>query len=398
MLIVIDTLRRDHVSAYGGSVSTPHIDSLAARGQLFENALSSYFQTTMSMASLFTGRTPSLETRQDATLPWNGRVWCGLARFAEAGEQRCVPEGVPTLAQAMRGAGYWTIGVASNDFLFEPAGFARGFDDWSELRSRLPPDHPLAGSAFGPQVEERHAARHVLDRVSRALARRRGDRFFLYVHFMEVHDHKPYAEGVEAADRAVGSLLELLEKEGLLEGAVVVLTADHGERLGEQSVVTGFPRHQGNPAFDPLLRVPLIVAPPVDVDTRQVLRSDDVFRLLLRIAGVESPAAADLERGELFVSEREYRTYRKGRWKSFTERGTGATLLVDLEADPGERRDASAEHPEVIREHRTRMAELTRSLAADRARIGSLTEDDRLRLRALGYLDDEPDEAGLTPR
>ena len=62
VLIVIDTLRRDALSCYGGSTPTPNIDGLAAQGQLFSNALGSFHQTTMSMGAMFTGRTPSLES------------------------------------------------------------------------------------------------------------------------------------------------------------------------------------------------------------------------------------------------------------------------------------------------------------------------------------------------
>ncbi len=67
VLVVVDTLRRDHVSVYGGKAFTPNIDRLAARGQVFTNAVSSFHQTTMSMGSLFTGRTPSLATGRAET-------------------------------------------------------------------------------------------------------------------------------------------------------------------------------------------------------------------------------------------------------------------------------------------------------------------------------------------
>ncbi len=157
ILIVIDTLRRDVVSAYGGDASTPHIDSLAQRGQLFTGAMASFHQTTMSMASLFTGRTPSIESADpSSTLSWNGDTWCGMARFADADrDAACIPEAVPTLAERMREAGYWTIGVTSNQFLYEPGGFSRGFDDWVEVGPRQearPRERPELGAlrAWGP--------------------------------------------------------------------------------------------------------------------------------------------------------------------------------------------------------------------------------------------------------
>jgi arylsulfatase A-like enzyme len=136
VLVVVDTLRRDHLSCYGGAVETPHIDGLAQRGRVFADALASFHQTSMSMAALFTGRTPSLESgAAGATLPWSGRTWCGMARFASSLEPGgpCLPRSLPTLGEAMREAGYETLGVSSNEFLFRPAGFARGFDAWVEV-------------------------------------------------------------------------------------------------------------------------------------------------------------------------------------------------------------------------------------------------------------------------
>ena len=83
ILVVVDTLRADHLSPYSAKVSTPNIQAFAERGQVFTNVVSSFHQTTMSMASLFTGRTPSLESgHSQKTLDWTGRNWCGMRRFA----------------------------------------------------------------------------------------------------------------------------------------------------------------------------------------------------------------------------------------------------------------------------------------------------------------------------
>jgi arylsulfatase A-like enzyme len=134
ILIVVDTLRRDHVWPYDPEAATPNIRRIAEKGRVFFNAQASFHQTTMSMAALFTGRTPSLETdARTRTLPWNGRNWCGLARFAGDEDDSCLPLGVATLAEDMRAEGLWTIGIASNVFLYRPAGFDRGFDDWVQL-------------------------------------------------------------------------------------------------------------------------------------------------------------------------------------------------------------------------------------------------------------------------
>jgi uncharacterized sulfatase len=396
ILIVIDTLRRDHLGVYGGSVPTPNIDALAARGQAFTNVVASFHQTSMSMGALFTGRTPSFES-DDATrtLSWNGHTWCGLARLAQApGSDPCIPPSVPTLAEALRETGYWTIGVASNQFLYEPSGFSRGFDDWVEVDERL----PVAGAASRRHQKDAYNSRTwrtVNQAVASALERRPNDRFFLYVHYVDVHDYRfqkmSYADAVKLMDMAIGELFAALERESLLDDAVVVLTSDHGERLGELHGNPGdLPNtfgHYGNPSFQENLRIPLIVAPARFDHPGKFLRSQDLFNLLLEIAGVPRAPALDTEPDELFVGELEYRTYRQGRWKSLVRRSDGLHLLYDLQLDPVEREDLAAREPDVVAAHRQRIDELSRSLVAKNVPKRELSKSERERLRALGYLE-----------
>jgi arylsulfatase A-like enzyme len=395
ILIVIDTLRRDHLGVYGAPAKTPNIDALAARGQAFTNVVSSFHQTSMSMGSLFTGRTPSLEAGDGRTLSWNGHTWCGLARLAAApGSDPCIPPSVPTLAEILRDAGWATIGVASNQFLYEPSGFSRGFDEWVEVDDRP----PVAGAASRRNLKDARQSRTwrpVNRAVTLALNRRKSDHFFLYVHYIDVHDYNfakiSYAEAVQLMDQGVGSLLEKLEAAGLLSDAVVVLTSDHGERLGELHGFEGeLPNtfgHFGNPSFQELLRIPLIIAPARFDHPGRFLRSQDLFGLLLQIAGVERAPASDVDSDELFIGELQYRTYRQGRWKSLLRRADGRHFLYDLEADPLEREDQHAQYPEVIAAHAARIAELSKQLAASSVPQRELSESERERLRTLGYLE-----------
>ena len=389
VLVVVDTLRADPLSPYGGSVPTPNIEALARRGQVFSHAVSSFHQTSMTMASLFTGRTPSLETGRPAdALDWTGRNWCGMRRFgSDAGDGACIPEGLPTLAAALRDAGYWTAGVATNAFLFRPSGYEVGFEGWAEVGD--PPRPEEFQVAPRPQAQDAEQANRA---AAGLLARRPSDRFFLYVHYMDVHDYEltgpSYAASVARVDRAVGELLGLLREHSLLDGSVVIVTSDHGERLGESHLVEGTTHHLGNPSFEELLRVPLIVAPPLPgVDSDAPLRSDDVHRLIRRIAGAPAGPAGDLEDGELFLSEAAWQTYRRGRWKSFRARSGEPLLLVDLDADPGERRDVASLHPEVAAEHARRIDDLTARLGAGDVPPSRLTPDEERRLRGLGYLE-----------
>ncbi len=399
LLIVVDTLRSDHLSVYGSEVQTPNIDALAARGQVFENLLASFHQTSMSMAAMFTGRTPSIESGDPREpLAWNSSTWCGLARFASgAPDETCIPRAVPTLAERLREAGYHTIGVASNQFLYEPSGFGRGFDDWTEVDRRKPIPGPPSREGVVNPLESRYW-RVVNQAVFEALERKPRGPTFLYVHYIDVHDHpfykqRSYAESVVVMDQAIGHLFEELEKRGFLEDAVVVLTSDHGERLGEDHAFPGeFPNtggHYGNPSFEEVLRVPLIVAPPLFQDTSGFLRTQDLFYLLQEIAGLAPQRAADTRPAELFVGELLFRTYREGRWKSTLRRSDGKAFLYDLETDPEELHDLSQQRRLMVLRHRMRLNELTQELRAERAPQAELSEEDKERLRILGYLDDE---------
>lgn len=406
VLIVVDTLRRDYLSCYGSTIPTPHIDALATRGQLFTNALSSYHATTMSMAALFTGQIPSISSGDpDRSLPVTGATWCGLSRFAERGSKdQCVPRGVPTLAEQLGAAGYWTVGVVSNSLLFRPYGYDRGFREWIQVGR--------------PWREPNHA-----DAVNQAvgdwLKRRPSDRFFLYVHYMDVHDRMPkgsvfdptlvdvetqvaaYGASVVATDTAVGQLLGTLEAAGLVEGAAIILTGDHGEALGETRTQRSVCGHSGNPSFEPVLRVPLIVVPETGDDATRLIRTDDVFRMIKRLAGLPTPKRGELAPDELLLEEVKFRTYRKGDWKSIWPRGNPIAfdrlpdnyfghltrpVLFNLANDPNETADMADHYPAILATHRKRIDELTQQLSARPVDSEGLSPLDRKRLQELGYL------------
>jgi arylsulfatase A-like enzyme len=379
-LFIVDTLRRDHVGAYSREIATPNIDRLASYGQIFTNASSSFHQTSMSMGALFSGRTPSIERGEGRVLPWNSETWCGLSRFSSSGDKACVPSGLDTLAERLRDGGYWTAGVVTNRFLFDPAGFSQGFDRWVEL----------------PTTGRLGFADHVHRAVAQVLEERETDRFFLYVHWIDVHQYgdgdgylpQNYRPAVEAFDAAFGRLLDHIESLGLLERALVVFTSDHGESLGERTAIRKARLHNGNPSFDPVLAVPLIAIPDLPADPQSLVRSQDVGGLILAAVGLTADASPPvLAEDELLVGERKFQTYRRGRFKTVRRRSGGPSYLFDLERDPGETRDVAAEHPDLMRRHEARIDELVRVLASDLAAESTSSEADRSALRALGYLE-----------
>jgi hypothetical protein len=390
ILVVVDTLRADHLGAYGGALEVPHFDGLAQRGQVFPNSLSSYHQTSMSMASVFTGLTPSLEGNDPPeALEWNRGNRCGMARFRKPGDEACLPSVLTTLAEDLSEAGYWTSGVTGNPLLFRPAGYDQGFEHWVEVG--IVPGGPLNNKSRAKHAHSR-AGDAINQAVVEALASRPNDHFFLYVHYLDVHDwyllgHK-YREAVEIQDAIFGELLALLDAHGLLEGTTVILTSDHGEELGEVHPVRPLPAHLGNPSYESVLRVPLVVAPPVFDDTAQWITGTDLRSLIRRLAGLE-PLERRSEADELFVSEVKYRTYREGRFKSMWPREGGAPLLLDLVGDPGETRSLTDERGDVLERHRDRLGELSRELGVSRDTPldDADREEDLRRLRVLGYIE-----------
>ncbi len=101
-------------------------------------------------------------------------------------------------------------------------------------------------------------------------------------------------------------------------------------------------------------------------------------------------AARDIATDEVFLAEQYYQIYRRGRWKSTRARHEGQMALFDLHEDPGETRSVAASHPDIVMQHRDRLAELTLSLAAsvaDDESDAELTQDEEDRLRALGYFE-----------
>jgi arylsulfatase A-like enzyme len=314
-----------------------------------------------------------------------GRSLCGLVRFFDAGrEPGCIPASVSTLAERLREAGYQTVGVVTNTLLFRPAGFDRGFDRWTEL-----PGEPAAGRG---RLRAPATSDVTQLAITQAAAQPEG-RTFLYVHYMDAHDYAlwdlTYRESVERADAAIGALIRDLDRTGWLANGLVIITSDHGQRLSESHLLPGTPGHLGNPSFEELLEIPIVVRPAIlPRGEHSPMRSEDLFRLITTAAGLQDLPRSDLAPDELFLTETRFRTYRRGQWKSFWNRADDRIALVDLATDPHETRDESNQHPEIVAEHRARMAELARSLAGARNLQPGPTALERERLEALGYLEE----------
>lgn len=277
VLILVDTLRADFTTPYGfGENTSPELGRWAQRGVVFERVRSQSSWTKMSMASLFTSLWPRSHGIKEAK--------DGLAEEAL------------TLAEVLRDAGYATYGVQTNGWLHQSFGFHQGFERY--MFPATGGDPRLGRASLWP-----HAGR-VVEESQRLLAAHDPKRpFFLYLHFMDVHeyaappDHKTfgtdsrgaYLAAISWVDDAVGRVRGQLEDAGLLDRTVIVFGSDHGETFGEHGV-HGHARNVLTPVVwvPLLLRFPFRVEPPIRVRTQ--VRNVDVAPTLLELAGVPVPA------------------------------------------------------------------------------------------------------------
>jgi arylsulfatase A-like enzyme len=276
VLIVVDTLRADYTTPYGNTLDTsPELARWAERGVLFERVRAQSSWTKMSMASLLTSlwpRSHGIREAQD-----------GLA--AEA----------VTLAEVLKDAGYATYGVQTNGWLHQSFGFHQGFDRY--MFPKTGGDRRLGQPSLWP-----HADR-VVEEAHRLLdAHDRSRPFFLYLHFMDVHEYAApphlktfgtdskgaYLAAIRWVDDAVERVREQLDDAGVLDRSVIVFGADHGETFGEHGV-HGHARNVLTPViWVPLVfRFPFRVEPAVRVTTQ--VRNVDVAPTLLELAGVTVP-------------------------------------------------------------------------------------------------------------
>jgi arylsulfatase A-like enzyme len=170
IIIVNDTMRRDRLGAYGGPALTPHFDAFARDNHLFERAFTQAPWTKPSVATLFTSLYPS----QHGVLSHRAGDGPGVPA-AGGGRTDVVGPDLTTIAEVLRDRGWKTAAFVGNPWLAKGLGFEQGFEVY---------DDSFAGW-------EAHGDR-IADAASAWLAGLHpGEKFFLYLHFME--SHRPYA-------------------------------------------------------------------------------------------------------------------------------------------------------------------------------------------------------------
>jgi arylsulfatase A-like enzyme len=418
ILVSIDTLRADHLSAYGYTrVHTPHIDSFASGGTLFTQAEAQVPLTLPSHTSLFT-----------STYPFQNRV-------EENGER--VPAGVMTLASVLQSRGYKTAAFIGSDFLDPRYGLDQGFDEYDSPfgleTTRV--NNPLAASLRRDGALVVRAARQWLDA-------HRGQPVFVFVHLFDLH--VPYALPAEVArrqgisrydaqlqyvDRVMGSFQQELRQSGWWEKSLVVLLGDHGEGLGDHQETD-----HGYYIYDSTLHVPLIVHWPgkdrnskLEIgDSTRVSSFEfpvssfhkpvgliDVAPTILDYLSVPAPASFQgtsqlsqlgaVKAGEgatprAVYSESLYahdafrwaplRSLRVGKYKYIQ---APKAELYNLDADPREQVNLLPKNAAMAAELQNELAQvLTRYAPSPRATPPALTPETLAELESLGYLAAEP--------
>ncbi len=252
VLVTIDTLRADRLSSYGSTqVSTPEIDRLAEEGIRFSNAASTVPFTLPAHSSMMTGTYPPFHgVRENVGYALDGRL--------------------PTLAERLSEGGWTTGGFVSAFVLDSKWGIARGFENYYD-NFDLDGERNL-GAVQRSGVDTLAAAVEWLDDevLPRNSAEADGSPFFLWYHMFEPHDpytppepfktqyaSRPYDGEVAYTDAIIGQLRAALEDRDLLDSTLLILTADHGEGLGQHG--EGF---HGFFIYDSTVRVPLIVRLP----------------------------------------------------------------------------------------------------------------------------------------
>jgi len=233
ILISIDTLRSDHLPAYGYSkVQTPAIDQLRADSILFEHAYSNAPLTLVSHASMFTGLLPAEHGIRDNS---------GYTLDPK----------VKTVAELVKAKGYATGGAVSAIVLRGETGIKRGFDFWDDDVD-IDPNYLSMGRAQRKGDETREVAQ-------KWIGEHKSTPFFFFFHIYEPHSpYEPtYDADVAAADAVVGRFLDYLRDEGIYDRAAIILLSDHGEGLGDH----GEDEH-GILLYREALQVPLMIKLP----------------------------------------------------------------------------------------------------------------------------------------
>ena len=398
ILVSIESLRADHLPVYGYQrVRTPAIDALAADSVIFDRAYAHSPLTLPSNVSLLAGLLPFQSgVRDDAGFP--------------------VPAGVALLPQWLHRRGFKTGGVVSSCLLRSSTGLGAAFgffDDGTGDAGTADEAAPCARDG----AKSLQVAEHWIESIGTS-------RFFLFLQIDEPAAAtgapggskrlSPYDARVAYADGLVGQLVAFLKKRGLYTGGVVILTADHGDGLGDHG-------EQGHGLFlyEQAIRTPLIVKlPRRDGGGRHsdaLVEQIDVAPTVLDLVGAPRPSKIGgrtlrhvLDSPSAILPDRQlYAESFAPRflfgWSEVTSLTTrryryinsARPELYDLAQDPKERVNLAASDPKTAEEMRAALEALVGNTPVPVP--APVPEPGRERLEALGRVTGLPDAAPDVP-
>lgn len=407
ILITLDTTRADHLSCYHklpnlshmtGYAKTPNLDALAARGALFEHDTSQIPLTIPSHACIMTGSYPEV----------NGVR--GMGGFVLAKTH-------PTIALITHAAGYATAAFVGSGVLDRRFGFYHGFTTYNDNMGKGIVQGGLPG--VFPEVR----ASVVTDRAIAWLKANDNTRFFLWCHYYDAHApyeppepyhhvyaHDLYSGEIAYVDSQLGRLFNFLKEQGLQDRTLIVVTADHGESLGQHGELT-----HGVFLYDATLHVPLIIAgpgvPAGKVIAEQV-RSIDIMPTILAFLHLSPGSQAQgvslwplMQKGRLVRSNYSYletlyprrymgwselRGIRTNKWKFIL---APHPELYNLQDDPNETTNLVAREPVMAYRLETRLWSIIGKRRQNETVVSSpMGTQTRQELDSLGYVN------GGTPR
>jgi choline-sulfatase len=411
ILISIDTLRADHLSAYGyRRIATPNIDSFAGHGTLFT----------------------AIDSQIPLTLPSHASLFMSAYPFEDRIEENAEPvgPGAVTLASVLRRQGYRTAAFLGCVFLERQMGLDQGFDVY-DSPFQFEALSPLSGSMFfGATPENPYAVRDRRDGalVTRAatqwLAENRNRPVFAFVHLFDLH--KPYkleAEArqrgisgydaeIEYVDRLLGAFKKTLVEQGWWDRSLVVLLSDHGEGLGQH----GESAH-GYFVYESTLWVPLILHWPSGTTGYPPRPSQpagliDLAPTILDFLRVPPPPSF---RGKSLLAAtgadpavygETLHTYDSFGWSPLRSLRVGPYKYIDaprpelynLQADPHEQVNLAGKDPARAQALRSQLMQLLARYAPRRPSSPSQDSEQARALQSLGYLSGGPRTRLAGPR
>ena len=390
VFVTLDTTRADRLGCYGfKGFETPNIDGLARDGVVFEHATATVPLTFPSHSSIFTGLVPPHHGVRD-----NGGFFLDDARV--------------TLAERLHDAGFATGAFVGAWVLERKWGLAQGFDEYSD-------EFDLSRYKVISLGTVQKRGDEVMDGALAWLEKVKQRRFFAWVHLYDPHSpyeppepfatrysRQPYLGEIAYADQVVGRLLGWLRQNQLFERTLVVLTADHGESLGDHGEST-----HAYFVYDSTTHVPLVVRTPWGIRGRRDMQvsSVDLMPTVLDLLGLApepgidgrslareilDPAAAS---DRTAYSETYFPRYHFGwqqlraiRSRAYKYIDAPEPELYDLAQDPGETKNiyrGFSQRAESLRLELEALAKQERAAAPERR---SLDPDTLQKLAALGYV------------